>query len=156
MKWALRQITSSPLQRSCKSETCQRWIFTATHPLQADISFQMFQEEKQIRSWGRQALKGGQNNVSQMGFSTPHLPPHLTRRVCGSDSRLERRRLWEQREGAEHHVHPSALHHTHSVEPGCSLSRPAVAGGVRRWGSLHHLKGLRVGQAGWEFVPLWI
>lgn len=71
--------------------------------------------------------------------AAPEAPPLRQRLAVTSDLRdsalLEHPRLWGRRERAVHLAHPSALHQTPSVEPGCSLSRPAQARGGRGGGS---------------------
>lgn len=66
--------------------------------------------------------------------------------------------------GSVHLTHPSALHQTPSVEPSLYSQTAYSAhrgGGSRgserlcRWGSLHHIKGLKVGQAGWKTCFQW-
>lgn len=69
--------------------------------------------------------------------AAPEAPPLRQRLAVTSDlhdsALLEHPRLWGRRERAVHLAHPWALHQTPSVEPGCSLSRPAQARGGR-WG----------------------
>lgn len=71
---------------------------------------------------------------------------------------LEHECMGSNVKGSVHLTHPSALHQTPSVEPLCILRQPTqptgtgVQGSERlcRWGSLHHIKGLKVGRTGWK------
>lgn len=140
IKRAVRQIRSGPLQHSCKSYTSE--VDFHSHTSSRDGHFCPNggggRTNKVLVVSG---THGGGKTTSAKWDPPAHTCPHLTRRLRGGSSSSRTSALFCK---------------AWKAWKAWKARGVRGSGRLRRWGSLHHLKGLKVGQAGGELVPLGI